>query len=235
MPHSQITRILAIRHGETAWNVDTRIQGQLDIPLNDTGRWQARRLAQALAGEELHAVYASDLSRAHATGEIVARRLGLPIELHPGLRERHFGGFQGHTHAEVETRWPVEARRWRQRDPDFSPPQGERLADFYARCVATASGLALRHPGQTIALVAHGGVLDCLYRAATHQPLDAPRAWSITNASINRLLHGEQGFSLIGWGDIGHLERADCPDAPGARDENTDGAVRAPHLRDSAA
>lgn len=233
MPYSQITRIFAIRHGETAWNVDTRIQGQLDIPLNDTGRWQAARLAEALAAEDLHAVYASDLSRAQATGAVVARRLGVPIELHAGLRERHFGGFQGHTHTEVEQRWPEAARRWRQRDPDFSPPDGERLGDFYERCVATARELARRHPGQTIALVAHGGVLDCLYRAATHQPLNAPRAWSITNASINRLLHGEQGFSLVGWGDTGHLDAPD--DAPAARDEATDGAVAAPALRDSAA
>jgi probable phosphoglycerate mutase len=232
MPHSQLTRIFAIRHGETAWNVDTRIQGQLDIPLNDTGRWQAARLAEALAGEELHAVYASDLSRAQATGAVLAQRLGLPIGLHPGLRERHFGIFQGHTHAEVEQRWPDAARRWRQRDPAFSPPEGERLADFYERCVATARELAQRHPGQAVALVAHGGVLDCLYRAATHQALNAPRSWSITNAGINRLLHGEQGFSLVGWGDTGHLEASGHE--PAARDESTDGAVLSAG-RDSAA
>lgn len=217
MPLSQITRVLAIRHGETAWNVDTRIQGQLDVPLNDTGRWQAERLAQALAAEGLEALYASDLSRAQETAAIVARALDLPLAPHRGLRERHFGRFQGHTHAEVERLWPQDAQRWRRREPDFSPPQGERLVDFYDRCVGAARELAARHPGQTIALVAHGGVLDCLYRAATRQPLDAPRAWSIANASVNRLLHTSEGFSLLAWGDTGHLDTA--------RDETSDGAV----------
>ena len=73
------TRIIVVRHGETAWNVDTRIQGQLDIPLNDTGRWQAERLAQALAGEEISAIYSSDLQRAHATALAVARPAGWKV------------------------------------------------------------------------------------------------------------------------------------------------------------
>ncbi|MDQ5896293.1 MAG: 2,3-bisphosphoglycerate-dependent phosphoglycerate mutase, partial [Pseudomonadota bacterium] len=85
------TRILAIRHGETAWNVDTRIQGQLDIPLNDTGRWQAERVAEALAGEEIAVLYASDLSRAAETAAAISRRIGLPVVHDQGLRERCFG------------------------------------------------------------------------------------------------------------------------------------------------
>ena len=92
---SEAARVLAIRHGETTWNVDTRIQGQLDIGLNDTGRWQAGRLAQALAGEPISAIYASDLGRAFETAQHVARATGVPVIPEPGLRERHFGEFQG--------------------------------------------------------------------------------------------------------------------------------------------
>lgn len=206
------TRILAIRHGETAWNVESRIQGQLDIPLNDKGRWQAERLAQAVSEESLAAVYASDLWRAYDTARWVAAGAGLDVITDEGLRERGFGEFEGMTFAEIEQRWPEASMRWRKRDPEFGPPGGEVLRDFYARCVATAERLAARHPGQAIALVAHGGVLDCLYRAASRLDLQAPRTWVLGNASINRLLHSAQGFTLIGWADTSHLDAPVGPD-----------------------
>ncbi len=96
----QATRIVAIRHGQTAWNVDTRIQGQLDIGLNETGRWQAQRLAQALAHEPLAAVYSSDLHRARDTAHALAHGAGLEVRTDAGLRERDFGLFEGLTFAE---------------------------------------------------------------------------------------------------------------------------------------
>jgi 2,3-bisphosphoglycerate-dependent phosphoglycerate mutase len=202
----QATRILAIRHGETAWNRDSRIQGQLDIPLNETGRWQAQRLALALADETIDAVYASDLLRAMQTAQALTQASRRPIAADAGLRERGFGVFEGLTFSEVEQRWPQLSERWRRRDPDFGPDGGEVLHEFYARSVRTATRLAAAHPGQTIALVAHGGVLDCLYRAATRIDLGAPRSWQLGNASINRLLYTPQGFVLVGWSDTGHLD-----------------------------
>ena len=212
MIHPHATHVLAIRHGETAWNVDTRIQGQLDIPLNDTGRWQAERLAQALADEPLQALYASDLGRAHETALAVGRQLRLPVITDPGLRERRFGIFEGRTFNEIEAQWPEASLRWRQRDPGFGPDGGETLSEFYERCVGTATRLAQAHLGQRIALVAHGGVLDCLYRAGSRVGLQAPRTWQLANAGINRLLYTRDGFTLVGWGDTLHLEG-------GARDE----------------
>ena len=200
------TRILAIRHGETAWNVDTRIQGQLDIPLNQTGRWQAHRLALALADDCVDAIYSSDLLRALQTAQTLAAACGRTIQQDPGLRERGFGEFEGLTYREVSERWPEQSERWRRRDPEFGPAGGEVLRDFYARCVHTVTRLAAAHPGETIAVVAHGGVMDCLYRAATRLDLQAPRSWELGNASINRLLHTPQGFTLIGWSDTYHLE-----------------------------
>ena len=212
----QVTRVLAIRHGETAWNVDSRIQGQLDIPLNETGRWQARRLARAVAEEGISAVYSSDLLRAFETARSVARGCGQPINTDTGLRERGFGVFEGLTFREIEQRWPEQSERWRKRDPEFGPEGGETLRDFYARCVETATRLAAAHPGETIALVAHGGVMDSLYRAASRVALDAPRSWQLGNASINRLLYTPQGFTLVGWSDTYHLE-------DNSLDESTDG------------
>lgn len=203
-----VTRILAIRHGETAWNVDTRIQGQLDVPLNDKGRWQAKRLAEALADAGISALYASDLQRAWQTAQPLAEAAGVAARPEPGLRERAFGVFEGLTWAEIERDHPEASERWRRRDPDFGPAGGETLAAFYARCVACITALAERHPGEVLAVVAHGGVLDCLYRAAARVDLQAPRTWQLGNASINRLLHTPQGLALVGWADTGHLDAA---------------------------
>lgn len=211
-----LTRIVAIRHGQTAWNVDTRIQGQLDIGLDDTGRWQAARLAQALDGERFDAVYSSDLQRALATAHALAAPAGLEVRTHRGLRERHFGVFEGLTYAEIKARYPQDALSWRQRDPAFGPPQGEALGAFGARVMAVINALAAAHRGQHIAMVAHGGVLDVLYRAALNLALDAPRTRQVGNASINRLLAGDAGFTLVGWGDCGHLADPPLDEAPAA-------------------
>ncbi|PXW93842.1 phosphoglycerate mutase [Sphaerotilus hippei] len=215
MPYSRTTRILAIRHGETAWNVDTRLQGQLDIPLNDRGRWQAARLGAAMGEERLAALYASDLQRARDTALAVSGRTGLPVQQDEGLRERRFGCFQGQTVEEIAARHPGDVQRWRQRDPDFRPDGAETLREFHQRCVDTASRLAQAHAGETIALVAHGGVLDCLYRAATGMALEAPRTWQLGNASINRLLWTDGVFTMVAWGDTTHLETEPTLDEAG--------------------
>ena len=138
----------------------------------------------------------------------VAEAVGLAPKPERGLRERAFGVFEGLTWAEIERDHPAQSERWRRRDPDFGPAGGEVLADFYARCVACVTALAERHPGEVVAMVAHGGVLDCLYRAATRVDLRAPRSWQLGNASINRLLHTPQGLTLVGWADTGHLDGA---------------------------
>lgn len=209
------TRILLVRHGETDWNVESRIQGFTDIPLNHKGRAQARHLAGRLADmldqEPVQAVYASDLQRAFHTAQALAEVFGLTVRPEQQLRERHFGHFEGCTFKEIEERWPQDAARWRSRDPDFGPQGGETLAVFYQRCVDAASRLASAHLGQTIALVAHGGVLDSLYRAATRTPVQAPRAWTVANATLNRLAWTPEGFSLLLWNDATHLSALDDP------------------------
>ena len=201
----QATRIVAIRHGETAWNVDTRIQGHLDIPLNTTGLWQADQVARALADEPIAAIYTSDLQRAHATAQAVARTTGAPLTANPGLRERSFGHFQGRTFAEIEAELPEDALRWRKRDPHYAPEGGESLVTLRERIERTVALLAQQHLGEQVVMVAHGGVLDVLYRLATRQDIQAPRTWQLSNAAINRLLWTPDGLSLVGWADTQHL------------------------------
>ena len=202
------TRISAIRHGETAWNVDTRLQGDLDIPLNEVGLRQAQHLAQTLVQREtIDAIYASDLSRAHSTAQAIAQAMGQTVTVHAGLRERHFGAFQGRTYAQIETELPEHAWHWRKRTPDWAPPGGgESLTVLRERVIQTVEALAAAHAGQHIVMVAHGGVLDILYRAAARLDLQAPRTWALTNTAVNRLLWTPQGLSLVGWGDTSHLD-----------------------------
>jgi 2,3-bisphosphoglycerate-dependent phosphoglycerate mutase len=207
-----VTRVLLVRHGETDWNVDARIQGHTDIALNATGRWQAARLADAVRDDTLDAIYSSDLKRAAETATAIAQVAGLAVQPDRGLRERAFGVFEGQRFVDIEQSDPESARRWKQRDPTFEPPGGESLTRFAARVVSTARALCRQHVGQHIALVAHGGVLDALYRAATHLDLETPRSWHLGNASLNRLLHTDAGFMLLLWGDTAHLDAA-------ARDE----------------
>jgi len=222
----QATRILAIRHGETLWNVDTRIQGHLDIDLNKTGRWQAQRVGHALAEEPIHAIYSSDLRRAFKTAQAIAnaparltasRAEALEVTPNLQLRERHFGHLQGKTWAEIETEHAQECKQWRERDPHWAPSGGESLTVLRERISQCVDALARQHMGEQILLVAHGGVMDALYRLATNQSLQAPRTWHLGNAAINRLLWTPQGLSLVGWGDVSHLEEA--LDAP--RDETS--------------
>ena len=209
----EFTRILAIRHGETTWNQDRRLQGQLDIPLNERGHGQAARAAAALRAEPIAAVYSSDLARAHQTAGAIAAALGLEVRSHTGLRERHFGDFQGKTWTELELEEPEATLAWRTRVPDFAPGGGgETLLQLRERIASTLNEIAARHSGEQIVIVAHGGVLDMLYRLATGLEVQAPRTWLVENAAIHRLLWTPEGLSLVGWADRGHLEETSDDD-----------------------
>jgi len=185
-----------------------RMQGQLDTALDERGRWQAEQLAQALCDEPIDAIVSSDLARAMRTAMPLARMRGLTVQPDPSLRERSFGVFQGFTYAHIAKHWPEGAARWRARDPQFGADGGETLAKFYQRVIDAAERLASEFAGLAVVWVTHGGVLDCLHRAAMRVALDAPRSWTLDNASINRLLHTDQGLMLVGWGDVRHLDAA---------------------------
>lgn len=207
-------RVFLLRHGLTDWNAERRLQGHLDHPLNAIGHRQARQLGQALADEDIAAIYSSDLLRARQTAAPLAQALALPVHTDPMLRERHFGHLEGLSYQEIDERFPEDARGWRLREPGFAPGGGETLSHFYDRTVAAVARLAAPHAGESIALFSHGGLLDCLHRAATGLDLQAPRSWQLRNASINRLLYTGSGFVLVGWDDHAHLEADAAPAAP---------------------
>lgn len=153
-----MTTIILVRHGETDWNRDGRWQGQADAPLNERGREQAQALADELAGEDVEVVYASDLSRARETAEILAERFDRrPVRVDPRLREINVGGWSGLTTAEIESRFPGEIARWRAGDPSHAFDGGESYATMGDRVVQALGEIAGRHPDGHVLVVLHGG------------------------------------------------------------------------------
>ncbi len=205
------TQILFIRHGETEWNRVKRIQGFIDIPLATSGLEQAERLAHRLAdeaqqGARLDAIYSSDLQRAQQTAQPIAHVLGLPLQLREGLRERSYGAFQGYDRDEIAERYPDEYERWQSRDAGFAPPEGESMRTFYHRVMDAIVPIVAAHPGGRVACVAHGGVLDCVYRFARDLSLEVPRDYALLNTSVN-VVDFEGGEATVkSWADVSHLD-----------------------------
>lgn len=196
-----------VRHGETDWNVEKRIQGHIDISLNATGLEQAEATAAGLVGHRFDVAYSSDLDRAWQTAQTIGIRQGLEVRRAPGLRERHYGVLQGLTTAEIAVRYPKSYAHYLARTPEHDFRSGESLVDFAARIVAAVERLAADHPGRTMLLVSHGGVLDICYRRATGRDLASARDFSIPNAALNWFEVGADGWRLLTWADRRHLER----------------------------
>jgi probable phosphoglycerate mutase len=202
------TRLCLVRHGETAWNAEGRVQGQVDVPLSAVGRAQARAVAAALAGERFAAIYSSDLARVRQTAEPAAERLGLPVALDSRLRERHYGMFERHTYVEVRERYPAEYARFRDKDLDFDFVSGESLRTFAARALACVAALIERHAGESILVFTHGGVLEMVYRHASGRTLSSPRDFELPNAALNRVEARPGAWRVDAWAEVAHLERA---------------------------
>lgn len=212
-PTSGDTLLLLIRHGETRWNEEGRVQGWQDSPLTRAGIAQARMLAARLAGEPVDRLVASDLGRARETAAAIAHRLALAVELEPDLRERSYGVLEGCTWAEAEARHPEAYARVAARDHEYVVPGGESAAAFAARVVRALERIAAAHSGRRVAVVAHGGVLGVAYRRAAGLPRDAPRSYALANASVNYLRFSGGRLSIERWGDVAHLavDTADDP------------------------
>ena len=197
-----------VRHGETAWNAEGRVQGQLDIPLSEVGLAQARCIAAALPEGRFSALYSSDLQRVRQTAQPVAVKLGLEPRLEPRLRERHYGVFQALTYAEAKATLPAEYERFKAKDPAFDFGSGESLRAFFSRATGCLGEIARRHEGEEVLVFTHGGVLEMAYRHATGCGLSTPREFELPNAAINWIEAGEGGWKVLGWADCDHLAAA---------------------------
>jgi 2,3-bisphosphoglycerate-dependent phosphoglycerate mutase len=202
------TRLCIVRHGETAWNAEHRVQGQLDVPLNAIGQAQAQAAAKVLQREKFDAIYSSDLSRARQTAAPAANLLSMEIAVDQALRERHYGIFERLTYAEVKARFPEDYARFEARDPEYAFRTGESLKDFSARSISAITKIVNQNGDRSILVFTHGGVLDKLYRFVTGLPLSAPRDFGIPNAGLNRIDVTPAGWRIRSWAEVAHLERA---------------------------
>jgi probable phosphoglycerate mutase len=202
------TRICLVRHGETAWNAEGRVQGQTDIPLSAVGHAQARAAASILAQHDFSAIYSSDLLRVRQTAEPAAQRLALQVALDRGLRERHYGIFECLLYTEVKQRFPEHYARFRDKDPEFDFDTGESLRAFFERALAAVGRIAAAHRGERVIVFTHGGVLDMVYRHIHALGLSATREFGVPNAGLNWIECADSCWSMHGWADVAHLEKA---------------------------
>lgn len=211
----QPTDILIIRHGQTAWNQLKRLQGHSDIPLNEKGRLQAAILAETLRDEHLDAIFSSDLQRASETAKAIAKKHRLPVYTDQSFRERCYGICEGMTDGEIKNAYPESYKAWYAADPDHFFPDGKRKTEsprqFYHRAIKAIGAVALRHPGQKIAIVTHFGIIESAYRAAKKIPLSTPCPLPVLNTSINRFRWVDNTIELVQWGEDTHLEEAKNP------------------------
>jgi 2,3-bisphosphoglycerate-dependent phosphoglycerate mutase len=199
-------RLILIRHGETEWNREGRIQGyHRDSPLTASGRAQAQRLAQRLAGEGLGALHSSDSARARQTAAPIAAAMKVDVAYDAALRERSYGEFEGWTYEELEREQPEAYRKFHSRDPAYAPPGGESGAQFRDRILAALERVAASAGKGLAAVVTHGGVLGVIYRHVNGAAPDSRRDYSLHNASINRILYEGGRWSIEAWGDVSHL------------------------------
>lgn len=214
IPTSPLTRLCLVRHGETEWNAERRIQGQIDIELNATGLRQAEAAGRWLARAGLTALYSSDLRRAWQTAQAIGAATGLVPVARPALRERRYGIFEGLTYAELQARHPEGYAAFEARDVDYDFESGESLKTMYARVTGCLGEIAAAHPGGVVALVLHGGVLDIVNRFVRGTALETPRDFLIPNAGLNWISCRAGQWSLDTWGDTRHLESGALDELP---------------------
>ena len=199
------TEITIVRHGETVWNAQMRIQGHCNSDLTENGILQAELVGKALAKREFDVLFSSDLERAAETARIINTNLLLPHHLKPNLRERSFGVLEGMTIAEIKEQYPTEYAHYIQRDPKFVIPEGESPEQLYQRIVSEIEVIANQFRNQKILIVAHGLVLEMMMYRTFNIPLDNPRVFSINNSSISSFYIDDQKWFLKEWGVIEHL------------------------------
>jgi probable phosphoglycerate mutase len=181
-------QLYLVRHGETDWNRERRIQGSTDIPLNDTGRDQARETGRLLARRSWDAIYASPLVRAFETATIIAAEVGLPAPTAvPELVERNYGAVEGMTGDEIEASYPNNA----------DVPGREERDAVVSRVLPALLDIANRHPGQSVLVVGHGGVIRSILGAVDPDGTHG----MISNGSIHSLKHEDGTFELIAFDD----------------------------------
>ncbi len=200
-----MTLMHLVRHGRSVWNAAGRIQGQIDIELDEIGLQQAQRIAGRLEGEPLAAIYSSPLLRARSTAEVIAVRFNLPVTLDARLMEYDFGVISGMTWAEVAENHPELANRWLE-DPWAVPVAGsEGRVNFAARVMSAMQDICSRHPAEHVVIVAHGGTFGVYLTAMLGLDLNRRHPFHFGNTSLSQVELREGVFHIHGLNNTCHL------------------------------
>ena len=199
------TTLVLIRHGETLWNREGRIQGHLDSALTAEGIAQAQACAARLRAETFDHVVASDLMRVRHTADILTAGMSIPVQPEPALRERCYGAGEGRTYAELDATHPELFSRARATDPDFAMDGGESRRQFHTRITGALARIAGEHAGKRVLVVTHGGVLGIIYRWLNGLPIASAHKVDIPNAAYNRAAFDDESWTLDVWADTSHL------------------------------
>ncbi len=200
-----ITRFILIRHGQTEWNREERFRGRVDIPLNDTGKAQATRVAAHLAGEQIDAIYSSPLQRALQTATPLADAKQLQVQIEPGLNDISFGALEGLNLDEARRSFPEVVDKWLNEPGHCKFPKGDSVKSLHERLETTLDALADQHPGQSVVLVSHRVVCHAMVCMTLGLNMDA--LWRIRqdNACINRFERHDIRYVLTLMNDTDHL------------------------------
>lgn len=200
-------KLLLVRHGQTDWNFTQRFQGHSDIPLNDTGRGQARSLAMRLSSQPFDVVYSSDLGRAFETANILAAGKG-EVKTDARLRELNFGEWEGLTYYEIEQKQPEKLATWEKDVYKNAPPNGETVEQLSKRVQCALDDLHEMHSDQTMLIVAHGGVLQSLVCQVLKLPSRMYWQFHTSPASLSEVAFYPAGAIINLWNDTSHLFNA---------------------------
>ncbi len=195
--------LYCVRHGESCYNAEGRVQGQSDVALSEMGHRQSWALAAALAEVPVEAIYASPLRRARETARPVAEKLKLPVCEDPRLMEIHAGVFQHQLRSELDDLYPGEYARWRSGDPDFAIPGGESRRDLMHRGREVFEEIGHTGHGQVV-VVTHGGLLAGAIKALLEIPARR-HPFVFQNASISLLELADGEARLLGLNQVDHL------------------------------
>ena len=201
----QPTTFYIIRHGETEWNRQGLLQGQLNSPLSELGLNQAKALAEFFDSHDWDHIVCSDLGRALQTAEIIKDSSNKELITDPRLRERNLGIAQGLTTEGFSKKYPEEFEKFKGGSPDVAIKGGESMRERFVRCIRCIEECCEKYCGQKVIIVTHGGVLDSVFRHITRIPLNQPRTFSLFNASVNTVEVKEGAWSIVSWGHIEHL------------------------------
>ena len=205
MTDGQVTRILVVRHGETDWNRRQIFRGTCDVPLNETGRAQARRLGVGLKDRNITAAYASPLSRAVETAEIALQGRAVKIVPDERLTDFSYGDWQGLEEGEVKQRWPAEHENWVSRPESIRVPGGDTLAEVFEKAFGAMEEIAVRHRGETVAIVAHRVVNKLLVLGGLGLGLERFSFIRQDNCCVDEFEWSERGYVVVALNDTSHL------------------------------